>query len=446
MRMVRVLLVGSGGREHALADALSRSDKCELFSFMSSKNPGIARLSKEFVVGDINDIASVVKLAKSKRAEVAVVGPEAPLEKGLADELVKNEILTCSPSRAAARIEWDKSYARSLMHQHKIPGSPKFHIAKTARDAAEAIDGLNGNVAVKPAGLTAGKGVKVTGVQLKNGEEAKKYAADVLSANIGKLGAVVIEEKLEGEEFTLQCFVTDGQVHPMPLVQDHKLAFEGDKGPNTGGMGSYSDANNLLPFLQPKERDDALEIVKSVVSALSRDGALYRGVLYGQFIATNCGVKVIEFNARFGDPEAMNVLPLLEGDFAEIAGRMGEGALARDEMKFAQKASVCKYLVPEGYPDKPLKGEEVVIDEKAIANAGSRIFYSSIGEEKGKLVMLGSRTAAIVGHGETIAEAEKKAEAACSFVKGKLFHRRDIGTGALVNKRIAHMRLLRGEK
>jgi len=444
--MTRILLVGSGGREHAIADALSRSDNCELFSFMSSKNPGIARISKEFVVGDINNVAEVKKWASGRRVEVAVVGPEAPLEKGLADELVKNEILTCSPSRAAARIEWDKSFARNLMYKHCIPGSPKFHIAKTAREAAEAIDGLNGNVAVKPAGLTAGKGVKVTGVQLKGAEEAKRYASEVLSANIGGLGSVIIEEKLEGEEFTLQCFVTNGQVHPMPLVQDHKLAFEGDKGPNTGGMGSYSDANHLLPFLSSRERDDALEIVKSVVGALSREDAAYTGILYGQFIFTAQGLKVIEFNARFGDPEAMNVLPLLEGDFAEIAGKMGEGSLARDEMKFAKKASVCKYLVPEGYPDKPLKGEEVKVDAAAIAKEGCRIFYSSIGEDKGKLLMMGSRTAAVVGHGESISEAEHKAERACAFVKGKLFHRRDIGTEALINKRIAHMRLLRGKK
>ena len=442
--MTRVLLVGSGGREHAIADALSRSDGCELYSFMSSRNPGIARLSKESAVGDVNDVAAVVKWANARKIEVAVIGPESPLQNGLADELEKNEVLVCGPSKAASRLEWDKSFARELMRSSKIAGCPKFISTSNAREAADFIDELNGAVAIKPSGLTGGKGVKVVGKQLKDGAEAKKYAAEVLSANIGKLGSVVIEEKLEGEEFTLQAFVDGRGLAGMPLVQDHKLALEGDKGGNTGGMGSYSDANHLLPFISASERDAALDIMNSTVSALSRSGSPYCGILYGQFIATAHGLKVIEFNSRFGDPEAMNVLPLLEGDFAAIAAGIGGGKLERSEMRFAQTASVCKYLVPEGYPEKPLKGEPVQVDEAAIGREGCRIFYASIDAREGKLVMMGSRTAAVVGQGDTIAEAEKKAERACIHVKGKLFHRRDIGTAELINKRVEHMNQLRG--
>ncbi len=442
--MARVLLVGSGGREHAIADALSRSDGCKIYSFMSSRNPGIVRLSEEWTVGDVSDVASVMKWASARKIEAAVIGPESPLQHGLADELEKNEVLVCGPGKAASRLEWDKSFARELMKKNKIPGCPKFISTSDAKQAAEFIDELDGAVAIKPSGLTGGKGVKVVGKQLKDGKEAKQYAAEVLSANIGKLGSVVIEEKLEGEEFTLQAFVDGCGLAGMPLVQDHKLAFDGDVGPNTGGMGSYSDANHLLPFISARERDNALDIMHSTISALAKAGSPYRGILYGQFIATAHGLKVIEFNSRFGDPEAMNVLPLLEGDFAVIAAGIGEGKLARSEMKFAQKASVCKYLVPEGYPEKPLKGEPVEVNEGAIKREGCNIFYASIDEREGKLVMMGSRTVAVVGQGATIAEAERKAERACTYVKGKLFHRRDIGTAELINKRVEHMKQLRG--
>jgi len=442
--MVKVLLVGSGGREHALADALARSEGAEVYSYMSSNNPGIVRLSKETVVGDVTDVGSIVKWAKSKKTTVAVIGPEAPLEKGLADELVKSEVLVCGPTRNTSRIEWDKVYARNLMRELNMRECAKYVATNDPKEAAEFIDLLKGAVAVKPAGLTGGKGVKVVGSQLKDGEAAKAYAAEVLSSNIGGLGAVVVEERLEGEEFTLQAFVDGKTVVGMPLVQDHKRAHEGDQGPNTGGMGSYSFGNHTLPFISTSDTEHALEAMRKVVRAMAAHTGEYRGFLYGQFIAGKEGVKLIEFNARFGDPEAMNVLPLFRGNFAEIAAAIGEGSLGEKKLSFANQATVCKYLVPEGYPGKPAKGELVEVDEKAIEGAGARIFYASIDEREGKLYSLGSRTVAVVGLASEIEAAESAAESACSFVKGKLFHRKDIGTAELIARRMEHMEKLRG--
>ncbi|RLG18840.1 phosphoribosylamine--glycine ligase [Candidatus Micrarchaeota archaeon] len=442
--MVRILLVGSGGREHSIADVLARSEGVELYSYMSSLNPGISNLSKEYVVGNVKELGAIEKWALSKKVELAVIGPEAPLEKGLADALTAKQVKVCGPTRNASRIEWDKAYARKLMQELNMRECARFVATNNLKEAAEFIDSLNGAVAVKPAGLTGGKGVKVVGSQLKDGEEAKAYAKEVLESSIGGLAEVVVEERLEGEEFTLQAFVDGTNVIGMPLVQDHKRAYEGDMGPNTGGMGSYSYPDHLLPFIQEADKEDALEAMRKVVRALASKEGAYNGILYGQFMAGKEGVKLIEFNARFGDPEAMNVLPLLKSDFAELAFGIAEGALGEKKAKFSSKATVCKYLVPEGYPSKPIKNQPVEVDVGAIKNAGARIFYASIDERDGKLYSLSSRTAAVVGIASEISEAEQAAENACSFVKGKLFHRRDIGTASLIERRIKHMKELRG--
>ncbi|MFH0817951.1 MAG: phosphoribosylamine--glycine ligase, partial [Candidatus Micrarchaeota archaeon] len=298
---MKILLVGSGAREHAIAKAIVRSNNSELFSFMSARNPGIMRISKEFTVGNICDVGGVAKWAKDRLVDLAVIGPEAPLNAGISDILNAIGIPCAGPSKTAAKIECDKSFARNLMKKHKIPGCPKFGVFSDASEAGKFIDSVN-EVVVKPAGLTGGKGVKVMGPHLKNKEEAKAYAKEVLEARIGALPEVVIEEKLIGQEFTLQAFVDGKNISPMPIVQDHKLAFDGDVGPNTGGMGSYSDAGNLLPFLSQKDYDSGIAIMKKTVDALAKERTPYNGFLYGQFIATKKGVSTIEFNARLGDP------------------------------------------------------------------------------------------------------------------------------------------------
>jgi len=410
---------------------------------MGNRNPGIARLAKESIVGDILNGKAIAKWAKERGVDIGFPSPDAVLEAGVTDALISAGIRCASPTRDAARMEWDKSFGKKLMEKYRIKGCPKFGIFSNEKDAREFIDEL-GDVAIKPSGLTGGKGVKVTGEQLKGKEEAKKYAAEVLEKRIGKVPSVVIEEKLEGEEFTLQAFSDGKNIVGMPLVQDHKKAYIGDKGENTGGMGSYSDSDHLLPFLTKRDYEEGIGILKKAVRAFEDEtGKQFRGILYGGFMATKNGIYLLEFNCRFGDPEAMNVLPLLKSDFVSILEKIEEGRLKEKDVVFERKATVCKYLVPEGYPEASITNKPLSIDEEGIKLVGARIYYASVDEIEGTVYTKSSRSIGILGIGKSIYEAEKIAEKGTSFVKGRVRHRSDIGTETLIQKRIRHMKELR---
>jgi len=231
----------------------------------------------------------------------------------------------------------------------------------------------------------------------------------------------------------------------MPAVQDHKRAYEGDIGPNTGGMGSYSEKGYFLPFMTEKDYKEGLEIMKQTLSAVKEDtGIAYKGFLYGQFILTADGIRLIEFNARLGDPEAMNVLSILKTDFVDVLQGIVDGNLGEKEIEFENKATVCKYLVPEGYPDNPAKGSEIHVDEGGVKDSGALMYYASVDEKDGKLLTSGSRSIGLVGIADSITEAEKIAESATIFVRGPVIHRKDIGTERLIQKKLEHMRELRG--
>ena len=440
---MRVLLIGGGGRENAVADAVKRSsDKPSLFAVMSRQNPGIAALCDDFLIGDEKDAQAIAAYATEKKIDIAFVGPEAPLSAGVSDALWAAGIPTVGPVKTNARIETDKAWARNFMKKHNIEGNPAYGVFTDADEACAYIEKL-GDVAVKPAGLTGGKGVKVMGDQLPDIEAAKEYAREVLKSD-----SVVIEERFIGEEFTLQAFVDGKNLAFCPTAQDHKRAYEGDVGPNTGGMGSYTNAGALLPFLNPAEYRKAQEIMKQTVAAIAEEtGVPYKGILYGQFILTAKGPKVIEYNARFGDPEAMNVLSLLETDLTKIMKAVVDGTLDMTDVRFSEAATVCKYAVPEGYPDAPVKDAEVILSDRLRSASGLKIYYSSVYEKDGHVYTTGSRAIGVVGFGRTIDEAEKKAQMVLDTeIEGRLFFRRDIGTKALVQKRIDHMKELRGAK
>jgi phosphoribosylamine--glycine ligase len=425
-----VLVVGGGGREHAISRSLADSD-ADLYACAGNRNPGIAAIAEGFETLETENPKAVVSYAEEVGATLAVVGPEGPLAAGVADALDEAGIYAFGPNEAEARIETDKAFQRRFMREYDIPGCPDFETFDDMDAACEYIDDYDGDLAVKPAGLTGGKGVRVTGDQVTKAE-AKEYLRD------SDYDRVVLEERLVGEEFTVQAFVADGDLRVTLAVQDHKRAYEGDEGPNTGGMGSYSDSGLALPFMSEDEYQEAVEVLETTVDAL--DG--YKGVLYGQFMLTAEGVKVVEFNARFGDPEAMNTLPVLNTDLLDVLTGAREGDLP--ELSFAPKATVCKYAVPEGYPENPTAGAKVEVDEDSAGDA--ILFYASVDERDDGIYTTTSRAFALVGVADTIAEAEEIAEDALAVAGEEgLDVRHDIGKSGLVQQRIDHMAEIRGE-
>jgi len=442
---LKVLIVGGGAREHAICDAICRSKNAELFSVMSNLNPGIKQMAKEYIREKETNIDKVVQFAKEKQVDFVIVGPEAPLEVGIVNKLNKNGIDACSPTQKAARIETDKEWMRNLLKKYNIPGQLKCETFTDVEKAKKFIEDLNGEVAIKPIGLTGGKGVRVSGDHFNSVEEGLEYVKEVINNKIGGQSKVLIEEKAIGEEFTLQAFSDGKTILPLHAVQDHKRLLPGDEGPNTGGMGSYSCENGLLPFLTKSEYEEGAAILQKIIEAMDKEGCRYIGPIYGQFMLTADGPKIIEINARFGDPEAMNVLPLLKTDFINICQGMLNGTLNKIKLNMNKKSTVCKYVVPEGYGVKSMIGETVIVNEDEIRNTGSRLFYASVNKQNDFVTTTSSRSLAVVGISDNLNDAENICEKALNHVQGNhIFIRHDIGTPELIEKRITHMKKIRG--
>jgi phosphoribosylamine--glycine ligase len=442
---LKVLVIGGGAREHAICDAVVRSKNVELYSVMSNLNPGIKDISKDFLKEKETNIDEAINYAKLNAIDIAIIGPEAPLEAGIVNELTKAGINACSPTKEAARIETDKEWMRNLLKKYKIPGQLKCKTFNDIENARKFINSLNCEVALKPIGLTGGKGVRVSGDHFNSTDQALKYVKEVIDKKIGGDSKILIEEKAIGEEFTLQAFSDGTTILPLPAVQDHKRLLPGDKGPNTGGMGSYSCENGLLPFLSKSDYEEGAAILQKIVESLNKEDCKYVGPIYGQFMLTVNGPKIIEINARFGDPEAMNVLPLLETDFVDICKSMIDGSLNKIKLKIKKKSTVCKYIVPEGYGVKSMVGENIYVDEDKIKSTGSILFYASVNKDDGLVKTTSSRSLAVVGISDSIDNAERICEEALSYIKGDhIFLRHDIGTKKLIEKRIKHMAEIHG--
>ncbi len=439
---MKVLTVGGGGREHAAVEALFRSG-AEIYAVMKNANPGIIARSKEYELIDERDVDHICDFALNYNIEYAFVGPESPLEAGLVDALENIGVKCAAPTKAAARIETSKQFMRELVNKYCIEGNLGYASFDNVEDAESYLRTVTEEIVVKPIGLTGGKGVKVQGEHINGFEETMEYVNEIFENHVGGAG-VIFEEKAVGEEFTQMVFVDGKNIAPLPLVQDHKRAYEGDVGPNTGGMGSYSDANHLLPFVTKEDRTSALGILQAIVDAMAAEGCPYRGPMYGQFMLTSKGPKIIEINARFGDPEAMNVLPILETGFTSLVKDMATGKL-KGEVQFAHKATVCKYVVPRGYGVKSEYGHEISVNSEAIRRCGAEVFYANVNvDESGKLVTGTSRSIGVVGIADTLEEAEKNCEKALEHIEcDAMFVRHDIGTSALIQRRIDHMRNIR---
>lgn len=428
--MNKILLVGGGGREDAICRKLVQSG-AEVFSALGHENPDILKFSKKHVLLKETDYLSVVAFALDNSVDLAFVGPDPVLATPLVDELQKRKIRVASPSMNAARIETDKTFMRALLDRWKIAGNPLHSSFDNVEALVQGMRGFESEFVVKPIGLTGGKGVKVMGDHFTTREEGVTYAKELIQ----KDGRVLIEEKMVGEEFSLQVFCDGKNIAPMPLAQDYKRAYEGDLGPNTGGMGSITDANHLLPFIPPIMRNQALDILKQVVNSMRVDGYPFRGVMYGQFMVTGNGLKLIEINARFADPEGINVLFLMEENLTDVLFAIADGSLS-EAVKFRKKATVLKYVVPVGYGSNPVPGElsiEPLIDKE------TGLFYASVSGTLSKVKMSSSRALAIIAEGGSIPEAGDKVDRCLASVKGNYYVRKDIGTQALLQRKIDRM-------
>ncbi|MGA3161382.1 MAG: phosphoribosylamine--glycine ligase [Terracidiphilus sp.] len=434
-----ILIVGSGAREHAIASALARSSPQPLLAcFSGARNPGIARLCSAYGIGSITNPAEVAAFACEHRATMAVIGPEAPLAAGVGDALWAAKVPVIGPTQSLARIESSKGFARELLAKYKISGNPFFQRFASLDGLDEVFARYPNRHVIKDDGLAGGKGVKVCGDHLLSLEDSIAFCREL----VARKHPFVVEEKLEGEEFSLMSFCDGQTLRHMPAVQDHKRAYEGDRGPNTGGMGTYTDAGHKLPFLTDADIASAHEINQQVAAALATEcGAPYQGILYGGFMATRDGVKLIEYNARFGDPESLNLLPLLETDFVQICHAIVNTTLADCAVRFSPKASVCKYVVPDGYPDNPRKDDALLLP--AELPEGVTTYLSAVDVKDGQLIATGSRTVAVVGTAATIAEAEAVCEQVVRQIPGPFFHRADIGTAPSIARRVEHMKAVR---
>ena len=383
---------------------------------MERLNPGIAKLSSEFTIGSIVDIKSLPDLFG---IDYAIVGPEAPIEVGITDFLMNQGLPCIAPNRAAAMIETSKTFARVVLDQIVPKANPRFISARSIDDLRkfEKQVGVE-NIVVKPNGLTGGKGVRIFGEHLNSREDVEDYAKKLIITN----GVVVLEEKMIGTEFTLQAFSDGQRLELMPLVRDYKRAYDGDKGPNTGSMGSYSTSDHGLPYVTTEDLESAKAIMDATLIGIKKkSGSEFKGILYGQFMKTDSGIKVVEYNARFGDPEAMNVLSILSTPFDEVCQGIIDGNLG--QVEFENLATVCIYVVPEGYPGKDAEVDSPI--DVSVATS-AEIYFASVYEKDNQILTTGSRAIGVLGRGKSVAEAREIAYSNAARIKGKVRFRSDI--------------------
>ena len=422
---MKVLLIGSGGREHALAWKLVQSPKVEKL-WVAPGNPGIALLDKcECISLDVENLNLVADFAEENKIDLTVVGPEAPLVAGLADVFEARGLAVFGPSKAAAQLEGSKAFSKNIMAKYNVP-TAFFKICDNLEDAKAYVEEKGAPIVVKADGLAAGKGVVVAFTK----EEALAALDDMMGDfKFGSAGArVVLEEFMDGEEASLLAF-TDGKIIvPMIASQDHKRVFDGDQGPNTGGMGTYAPAPVLTPALREKATE---EILKPMVAAMQAEGTPYKGCLYAGLMVKGDSVKVVEFNCRFGDPETQVVLPLLESDLAEIMLACATGKLDQVEINWSNQAAVCVVIASGGYPESYEKGKEISGLVQA-AEAGSVVFHAGTKLSDNKIVTAGGRVLGVTAVAKNIKAARDKAYQGVEKLSfEKAFYRKDIAWRAL---------------
>lgn len=423
---MNILVLGGGGREHAISWALAKSPRCtELY--VAPGNGGTANIARNVKDLDAEDAQAVLAFAQAHNIELVVIGPEAPLVAGVADVLREAGIPVFGPDAQGAQLEGSKTYSKRFMDANGIP-TARYQSFTDAASARAYCEELGAPLVVKADGLAAGKGVVVA--------ETLDMALDAVEAcfdgSFGDAGqTVVVEEMLTGPECSLLAFVSNGKAFCMAPAQDHKRAYDGDLGPNTGGMGVYSP----VPIVTEEEMATMISIMEQSAAATAKDPFEndYRGCLYGGFMLTPEGPKVLEFNARFGDPETQVVLPRLEGDLVNIMFAVAEGRPEDIVLSWSDKWAVSVVLASEGYPGSYEKGKVILGLEEAQDLDGVIVFHAGTAlNPDGELITAGGRVLNVVALGDTFEEARNRAYEACELVKFEgVQYRSDIGRRAL---------------
>jgi len=420
---MNVLLIGSGGREHALAMALSKSPQLDKL-FAAPGNPGIAKLA-ECVSVDVANHAAVIDFCRLMKIEFVVVGPEAPLVAGLVDDLADAGIPAFGPTKAAAQLEGSKGFTKDLARDFHIP-TAAYGRFDTKAAALAYLDKHPAPIVVKADGLAAGKGVIVA----MSDQEARDAVEMIFGGAFGEAGAeLVIEEFMEGEEASFFALCDGERALAFASAQDHKRVGEGDTGPNTGGMGAYSPAPIMTPEMSARVMR---EIIEPTLVGMKARGAPYKGVLFAGLMLTKDGPKLIEFNARFGDPETQVMLPRLQEDLLSLLMQCATGKLRSEPVKLAQSTAMTVVFAAKGYPENPQKGSTIRHVEQAEAMDHVIVYHAGTKREGDKLIANGGRVLNITGIGSTVRQARDRAYAGLDLIDWpEGFCRRDIGWRAL---------------
>lgn len=426
---MNVLLIGSGGREHALAWALSASPLLTRL-YCAPGNAGIADIA-ECIPLDVADHAKVVALCKAKSVDFVVIGPEAPLVAGLGDDLARAGIKYFGPTKAAAQLEGSKGFTKDLCRDLSIPSAAygRFGDAQAARDylATQALP-----IVIKADGLAAGKGVVIAETK----REAEAAIDACFAGAFGAAGAeIVIEEFLEGEEASVFALVDGTHVLPLATAQDHKRVGDGDTGPNTGGMGTYSPAPVMTPQMLRRTVD---EIIRPTVAGMAARGTPFKGVLFLGVMITKDGPKLYEYNVRFGDPECQVLMMRLKSDLLAALLATADGVLGSFDLRWHDDAALCVVMAAKGYPGDYAKGSEIRGLEAASGVEGVEIFHAGTTREGSRLLATGGRVLGITARGRTVAEAQARAYAAIVKIDWpEGFCRKDIGWRAIAREKSA---------
>ena len=417
---MKIMVVGSGGREHALVWKLHSSSLVHKM-YAAPGNAGISELA-ECVEISSEDLAGLADFAERNSVDLTVVGPELPLTLGIVDEFEKRGVRIFGPTKAAAMIEGSKVFAKEFMKKYHIPAA-SFKIFEKPDEATDFVKSSDMPLVIKADGLAAGKGAFIIEDVDSGISAVQKIMVERVFKDAGN--KVVIEDFLEGEETTILAFSDGRTILPMPSSQDHKKIYDGDRGPNTGGMGAYAPAPIVDDRMMKRIYD---EILEPTILGMEREGRLFKGILYAGLVLTARGPKVMEFNCRFGDPETQVVLPLLKSDLAEILMSVVEGDLSLGEVEWSEDFAVCVILASAGYPDKYEKGKEILGLDRAKHAEDVLIFHAGTKKEKGKLLTNGGRVLGVTAMDKNVEEAINKAYAAVDKISfdGVQF-RRDIG-------------------